>query len=37
MHQESVRAALSNLFELPFLPEPDGSKVIFILRRYRVK
>ena len=37
VHQESVRAALSNLFELPFLPEPDGSKVIFNLRRYRVK
>jgi D-glycero-alpha-D-manno-heptose-7-phosphate kinase len=37
MHQESVRAALSGLFELRFLPEPDGSKVIFNLRRYRVK
>jgi D-glycero-alpha-D-manno-heptose-7-phosphate kinase len=37
VHQESVRGALSNLYELPFLPEPDGSKIIFNLRRYRVK
>lgn len=37
MHQERVRSSLSNLFELTFLPERDGSKVIFNLRRYRVK
>jgi D-glycero-alpha-D-manno-heptose-7-phosphate kinase len=37
VHQERVRAALPNLYELPFLPEPDGSKIIFNLRRYRVK
>ena len=37
MHQERVRSSLSNLYELTFLPERDGSKVIFNLRRYRVK
>ncbi|RPH95101.1 GHMP kinase [candidate division KSB1 bacterium] len=37
MHQERVRSTLSNLYELTFLPERDGSKVIFNLRRYRVK
>ena len=31
--QEEVRAALSNLQELPFNLEPDGSKVIFNYRR----
>jgi D-glycero-alpha-D-manno-heptose-7-phosphate kinase len=36
-HQERVRAALSNLFELTFLPERDGSKVIFNLKRYPFK
>ncbi len=28
-HQEHVRAALTGMFELTFLPERDGSKVIF--------
>lgn len=37
MHQERVRSSLNNLYELTFLPERDGSKVIFNLRRYRVK
>jgi D-glycero-alpha-D-manno-heptose-7-phosphate kinase len=37
VHQEKVRAAMQGLFELTFLPEPDGSKVIFNLRRYRIK
>lgn len=37
MHQERVRSTLSHLFELAFLPERDGSKVIFNLRRYPVK
>ncbi len=36
-NQERVRAALSHLYELPFLPERDGSKVIFNLRRYPFK
>ncbi len=36
-HQEKVRAALSGMFELAFLPERDGSKVIFNLRRYPFK
>lgn len=31
--QESLRTALSNLQELPFQLEPDGSKVIFNYRR----
>ncbi|MCK4897442.1 MAG: GHMP kinase [Anaerolineales bacterium] len=31
--QESLRSALSNLQELPFQLEPDGSKVIFNYRR----
>jgi D-glycero-alpha-D-manno-heptose-7-phosphate kinase len=31
--QESIRTALSNLQELPFQLEPDGSKVIFNYRR----
>lgn len=31
--QDAVRAALSNLQELPFQIEPDGSKVIFNYRR----
>ncbi|MBI5058524.1 GHMP kinase [candidate division KSB1 bacterium] len=37
VHQESVRSALSDLYEMPFLPERDGSKVIFNLRRYPFK
>jgi D-glycero-alpha-D-manno-heptose-7-phosphate kinase len=36
-HQERVRSALSELFELTFLPERDGSKVIFNLKRYPFK
>jgi D-glycero-alpha-D-manno-heptose-7-phosphate kinase len=36
-HHEHVRAALSGMFELTFLPERDGSKVIFNFRRYRLK
>ncbi|HEY3295954.1 MAG TPA: GHMP kinase [bacterium] len=36
-HQEKVRTALSGMFELTFLPERDGSKVIFNLRRYPFK
>jgi D-glycero-alpha-D-manno-heptose-7-phosphate kinase len=36
-HQENVRNALSHLFEMPFLPERDGSKVIFNLKRYSFK
>lgn len=35
--QESVRAALNDHYEMPFLPERDGSKVIFNLRRYPFK
>jgi D-glycero-alpha-D-manno-heptose-7-phosphate kinase len=35
--QESVRAALNDHYEMPFLPERDGSKVIFNLRRYAFK
>lgn len=37
VHQEHVRAALSDLFELAFLPERDGSKVIFNFKRYPFK
>jgi D-glycero-alpha-D-manno-heptose-7-phosphate kinase len=36
-HQERVRSVLSELFELTFLPERDGSKVIFNLKRYPFK
>ncbi|MFZ5433919.1 MAG: GHMP kinase [Calditrichota bacterium] len=36
-HQERVRCALSDLFELTFLPERDGSKIIFNLKRYPFK
>jgi D-glycero-alpha-D-manno-heptose-7-phosphate kinase len=36
-HQESVRNALSHLFEMPFLAERDGSKVVFNLKRYSFK
>ncbi|MFH1011840.1 MAG: GHMP kinase [bacterium] len=35
--QDAVRAALSDLYELPFLLERDGSKVIFNLKRYPFK
>jgi D-glycero-alpha-D-manno-heptose-7-phosphate kinase len=35
--QEKVRAELSELFELTFIPERFGSKVIFNLQRYPVK
>ena len=35
--QDAVRAALSNYYELPFLLERDGSKVIFNLKRYSLK
>jgi D-glycero-alpha-D-manno-heptose-7-phosphate kinase len=35
--QQTVRAALSNMYELTFLPERDGSKVIFNFKRYPVK
>jgi D-glycero-alpha-D-manno-heptose-7-phosphate kinase len=35
--QDGVRAALSNYYELPFLLERDGSKVIFNLKRYSLK
>ncbi|MBU0509312.1 GHMP kinase [bacterium] len=37
VHQERVRSVMSDLFELTFLPERDGSKVIFNLRRYSFK
>jgi D-glycero-alpha-D-manno-heptose-7-phosphate kinase len=36
-YQQRVREALSNLFELTFLPERDGSKVIFNQKRYAFK
>lgn len=36
-HQERVRSALGELFELPFMPERDGSKVIFNIKRYPFK
>lgn len=36
-HQENVRNALSELFELPFMPERDGSKIIFNIKRYPFK
>lgn len=36
-HQESVRHALGELFELPFMPERDGSKIIFNIKRYPFK
>lgn len=36
-NQEKVRAALGNLRELPFMFEPDGSKVIFNQRRFKWK
>ncbi|MCB1060876.1 MAG: GHMP kinase [Calditrichaeota bacterium] len=36
-NQDSVRNALSELFELPFMPERDGSKVIFNIKRYPFK
>lgn len=35
--QEAVRNALNDHYEMPFLPERDGSKVIFNLRRYPFK
>jgi D-glycero-alpha-D-manno-heptose-7-phosphate kinase len=35
--QDRVRHALSDLYELPFLPENDGSKVIFNQKRYSFK
>lgn len=36
-HQEAVRHALGELFELPFMPERDGSKIIFNIKRYPFK
>ena len=36
-NQDHVRNALSDLRELPFLPENDGSKVIFNQKRYSFK
>ncbi len=35
--QDRVRNALHDLYELPFLPENDGSKVIFNQKRYSFK
>ena len=35
--QDRVRHTLSDLYELPFLPENDGSKVIFNQKRYSFK
>jgi D-glycero-alpha-D-manno-heptose-7-phosphate kinase len=35
--QDNVRHALSDLYELPFLLERDGSKVVFNIRRYPAK
>jgi D-glycero-alpha-D-manno-heptose-7-phosphate kinase len=35
--QDAVRTALSELYELPFFLERDGSKVIFNLKRYPFK
>jgi D-glycero-alpha-D-manno-heptose-7-phosphate kinase len=36
-HQNHVRHALAHLFELPFMPERDGSKGIFNMKRYPFK
>lgn len=36
-YQDAVRAALGELFELPFMPERDGSKIIFNIKRYPFK
>jgi D-glycero-alpha-D-manno-heptose-7-phosphate kinase len=36
-YQNQVRQALSNLFELPFMTERDGSKGIFNMKRYSFK
>ena len=36
-NQDRVRHALSDLYELPFMPENDGSKVIFNQKRYSFK
>jgi D-glycero-alpha-D-manno-heptose-7-phosphate kinase len=36
-NQDSVRNELHDLYELPFLPENDGSKVIFNQKRYSFK
>jgi D-glycero-alpha-D-manno-heptose-7-phosphate kinase len=36
-HQSHVRRALGHLFELPFMPERDGSKGIFNMKRYPFK
>jgi D-glycero-alpha-D-manno-heptose-7-phosphate kinase len=36
-YQNKVRRALAPLNELPFIPERDGSKVIFNLKRYPFK
>jgi D-glycero-alpha-D-manno-heptose-7-phosphate kinase len=36
-HQDRVRSALSDLYELTFMPERDGSKVIFNVKRYPFK
>ena len=36
-NQDRVRHALSDLHELPFMPENDGSKVIFNQKRYSFK
>ena len=36
-NQDRVRHELSDLYELPFLPENDGSKVIFNQKRYSFK
>jgi len=35
--QNALRGALADLRELPFMMEPDGSKVIFNVRRYEWK
>ena len=35
--QDNVRFALRDLYELPFLLERDGSKVVFNIRRYPAK
>lgn len=36
-NQDRVRQAILDLYELPFQPENDGSKVIFNLKRYSFK
>ncbi|MCB9366166.1 MAG: GHMP kinase [Calditrichaeota bacterium] len=36
-NHENVRAAMRDFFELPFMPERDGSKVIFNIKRYPFK